>query len=511
MRTLKQRTLKAAVAAVAILASWAASPAQSPDRIFKQALKALGEKPLKSLRSSSRRGTLLRPDNGSTGTFIQQTTRPGLYHVRFDVGGFEREYGYNGKSTWMRDSANGLSTLTGKASLDLRAEADFRNNLWLNHRKERAKAVSCGRTEVSGRTANCVSLNTNKGVNIRIHFDAVSGLPVREEFPIGELTRTLDYGDYRPVNGIQEPFSVEMRVGDAIFRILLTEVVHNSALTRAEFDFPKMSGEPLPDIPTLLRDLQSNEDRVEQMLDNYSYTQKVIRRELGKDGILRETGSETTQLSFYKGYRITRLVEKNGKPLDADDQADEDREAAKRVDEIERRIARDERRSVSQSAAGPPNGEGRRISIAEVLRASLLLNPRRERFKGRDVIVFDFEPNPAFDYKNARSFLRFFGKCAGVIWIDEKDKQVARVDSVLFDDYKVGGGFLANLRKGASFTLEQERVNDEIWLPSVADVNLSVRVLLLKGINVNSVVRSYNYRRFRTEVEDAKVDGVKEQ
>lgn len=503
--------MKALILAAALLFGFHPALAQSPDRVLKQALKAIGEKPYKKLNSTVRRGTITRTDSGATGTFVQRTSRPNLLHVKFDVNGFEREYGYNGKSTWTRDSGKGLATLTGDASLDLQAEANFRSNLWTNFKKERVRAVSCGRSEIGGKSANCVSLNTTKGVTMKIHFDAATSLPLREEIPSGDMVRVLDYGDYRDVGGIKEAFAIEMRAGEALFSIRLEDVQHNQTTARADFDFPKISGKPLPDIPTLLKELQANEDRVENMLDSYSYTQKVTRRELGKDGVLREVGSETNQLSFYKGYRISRLVEKNGRPLNERDQAEEDREAAKRVEEIEKRIAKEERRAVSQSAAGPPSEESRRISIAEVLRASLLLNPRRETFKGREVIVFDFEPNPNFDYRNAKSFLKFFGKCAGVMWIDENDKQVARIDAVLFDNYKVGGGLLANLKKGASFTLEQERVNDEIWLPSIADVNLSIRVLLVKGINVNSVVRSFDYKKFKTEVEDAKVDGVKKE
>ena len=95
------------------------------------------------------------------------------------------------------------------------------------------------------------------------------------------------------------------------------------------------------------------------------------------------------------------------------------------------------------------------------------------------------------------------------MWIDEKDKQVARLEASLFDNFKIGGGFVANLKKGASFALEQERVNDEIWLPSIADVNLSVKVLLVKGINVNQIVKSYDYRKFATEVKDSKVNEIK--
>jgi hypothetical protein len=261
--------------------------------------------------------------------------------------------------------------------------------------------------------------------------------------------------------------------------------------------------------PRLLMELQKNEDKIDEILEDYSYTQKSIKRELGKDGVLRETESETFQLSFYKGNRIRRLIEKNGKPLSEKEQTDEDKNVQKRVAEIEREIAKKEARTVSQSANGTPDENNQRISTAEVLRASRLVNPRRERFRGRDVVVFDFEPNPAFDFRRAKSFLKFFGKTAGVMWIDEQDKQVARLEAFLFDDFKIGGGFLANLKKGASFALEQERVNDEIWLPSVADINLSVKVLLVKGINVNQILKSYNYRKFKTEVKDSKVDEIK--
>jgi hypothetical protein len=281
------------------------------------------------------------------------------------------------------------------------------------------------------------------------------------------------------------------------------------SISAAAFDFPNLSSESLPNIPQLLQSLQTKTDEIEDVLDTYSFNQKIISRELGKDGVLRETGSQIRQLSFYKGFRIGRLIEKNGKPLSEKEQKNEDEEVQKRVAEIEKRIAKKEARAAAQSSNAEPDEENRRVSIAELLRASLLKNPRRERFRGRDVVVFDFEPNPNFDYKNAKSFLKFFGKTAGVMWIDAEDRQVARIEAVLADSFNIGGGVLAKLRKGASFTLEQERVGDEIWLPSLADINLSVRVLLVKGIDLNQVVKSYDYRKFNTEVKDAKVDEVK--
>ncbi len=484
--------------------------AQSPGKILNRASKALGgEKTLLKIVSWQKKGSITRARDGVSGTFQMQAAQPNFYNESYDLNGFEKVVGYNGKSGWVRDSRDGLRTLTGKASNHFKAEAAFRNLRWLNYRKEKSKITFGGQTDVNGRSANIVNLTTIRGVLIKLYFDAENAFLLREEISAGDLIKVFEYSDYRPVRGVQEPFAIKTKIGEEIYEIKLDQIEHSRQIADSNFDFPKISGEPLPDIPALLRELQANEDKVEDILENYSYTQKNITRAVGKDGVLRETESETSQLSFYKGNRINRLIEKNGKPLSAEEQADEDKKTQKRVAEIEKEIAKKEAQAVKQAANGTPEEENRRISTAEVLRASRLVNPRRERFRGRDVIVFDFEPNPAFDFKNAKSFLKFFGKVGGAMWIDAQDKQVARIEAVLFDNFKVGGGLLASLKKGASFTLEQERVNDEIWLPSSADINLSVKVLLVKGINVNQTIKSYSYRKFKTEVKDSKVDEIK--
>lgn len=474
---------------------------QSPSKILQNAEKALGgKKALQSASAWKAVGTISDPATGKSGKFVIQAAIPNMFHIAYDLDGFEYESGYNGRSGWIRDSRDGLRTLTDQASFDLQAEASYRSSLWLDYKQQRAKISPVAGSPINGVAANSISLTSPKGTGFRIYFDKTTGLPLRDEI-VGEVARAFTYSDFRLVGKVKRPHQMDMTIGGATYKIAIDRYEAKPVLARADFDFPKIAGEPLPDIKGLLQELQANEDNVENMLDTYSYVQKSIRRELGKDGVLREAGSETFQLSFYKGNRIRRLIEKNGKPLSEKDQIDEDREVGNRVEGIEKNIAKAEKKGDS----GPPSENGQRVSIAEVLRASRLINPRRERFRGRDVIVFDFEPNPNFDYRNAKSMLKFFGKTAGVMWIDEKDKQVARLEAYLADSFNVGGGLLAKLRKGATFTLDQERVNDEIWLPSSADINLSVRVLLLKGVNVNQVVKSYDYRKFATEVKDAAV------
>ena len=89
--------------------------------------------------------------------------------------------------------------------------------------------------------------------------------------------------------------------------------------------------------------------------------------------------------------------------------------------------------------------------------------------------------------------------------VDAKTKQVVRLDAVLTQS---AGNFLAAARKGASFSLENDLINNEIWLPSQADVNLSIRILFA-GININNIIKYGDYKRFDTEVKDGKVDDVK--
>ncbi len=486
-----------------------AAYAQSPSKILKQAEKALGgSKLLKSVRSVSKTGRVTRFSDRVEGFYSSQTAQPNLFNESLELGGFEIESGYNGRSGWARNSRDGLQTLNGDAGLALQAKAAYRNALWLNYKNERSRIISGGQASVDGKNANIVILKTIKGVTMRLFFDAMTGLPVRDEITIGDVTETRDHSDYRDVAGTKQSYFEKVTIGDQAYEIRFGEIKLNAQIARSEFDFPNVSGKPLPDIPTLLAELQANEDKVEAILDTYSFNQKIIKRELGKDGVLREKESETYQLSFYKGNRIKRLIEKNGRPLSAKDQAEADKDAAEQAEKLEKEAKKEESKIGKQSSSGAPSNDSRRISIAEVLRASKLTNPRRERFRARDVIVFDFEPNPDFDLSNAKSMLKFFGKTAGVMWIDESDKQVVRLDAVLFESFKVGGGFVAKLKKGASFTLEQERVGDEIWLPAQADINLSVRLFLVKGIDLNQVIKSYDYHKFETEVKDAEVKDV---
>jgi hypothetical protein len=131
------------------------------------------------------------------------------------------------------------------------------------------------------------------------------------------------------------------------------------------------------------------------------------------------------------------------------------------------------------------------------LRACQFVNPRRERFRGQDVLVFDFEPNP--DFKPHKLPEKVVHELAGVVWVDEKAHDVARLEAYFVGDFKFAGGLVANLQKGTNFAFEQAFVNNEVWLPTYAEAHIGARFLLVKGIKFNEVTRYSDYKRFNVD------------
>jgi len=96
--------------------------------------------------------------------------------------------------------------------------------------------------------------------------------------------------------------------------------------------------------------------------------------------------------------------------------------------------------------------------------------------------VFDFRPRPGFKPSNRQEDL--ISKLVGVAWIDPADKQVMRLEGRLAEGFKMAGGLLVNLRPGAAFVMEQTRMVEGVWLPRMAQINLSVKVLLFGAATI---------------------------
>ena len=131
-----------------------------------------------------------------------------------------------------------------------------------------------------------------------------------------------------------------------------------------------------------------------------------------------------------------------------------------------------------------------------------VLNPRRVLFRGRSTIVFDFAGR--HDAKTHGFAEDASKKIAGTLWVDEHDRQVARMEARFIDNFHLAGGLLANVQKGSSFYFDQAQVNGEIWFPTGAEGHVAARVLLVKGVRQHIVEHDSDYERFSVKDEPSK-------
>jgi len=468
------------------------SLAQSADRILKQSIKAMaggsGERALRRVTAWQATGTVTRSRDGATGSFQMAAMRPNLYVFNLEIGGFETSAGFTGKSGWRRDSRDGLRTLTGRASDDLLAEAWLRNHRWLDYKKERARLVYASAESVNGKAAHALKFIDTRGAQIKLYFDATSGMLLKEELPADGRAKTIEYSEYRAVDGLMEPFSMTLFDGEERHEIKLEQIKHNPPLDRAIFDFPRVSNEPAPDLNSLFARLRENQTALDELREKYCYTETVTQLQLDKQGEVKEKDSETYEFSYFRQRRIRRLVSKNGKSLTPDEQAKEDRRIEKLIRDLD-----------AGKAISIPYNQ-RRLRISDLLRVSRFTNPRRERFRQRDVIVTDFEPNPNFRPENLDD--TFVHSLAGSMWIDTADLQVARVEFQLIDAFRVSGGAFFMMKPGSRFVTEQDRFNDEIWLPTYTEVTISARAMVFANFGVIQKVTYGDYRRFDVNSEE---------
>ena len=129
--------------------------------------------------------------------------------------------------------------------------------------------------------------------------------------------------------------------------------------------------------------------------------------------------------------------------------------------------------------------------------SSKFTSPRRGEFRQHAVVVFDFAPNP--DYKPQNKTEDLLHKLVGTLWVDDEARQVVRLEAHLSDTFKLGGGLLASVRKGASLVIEQARTNEEVWLPSYVEAHFSARVLLFANPHGDYTSRFSDYKKFRVE------------
>jgi hypothetical protein len=488
-------------ASLALIAAFCATTAraQDPEKIIDQYIKAQGgAKNLGKAQTISIEGTLTNPADGKTGTYTFDTKLPNRYYSELVIGDQNVIEAYNGKSAWHRGTSGEITTLVGVDGTQLESAGQYYNSHLVNAKKNKLGVAFIGHAQVRGKDALQIEVTTPAGLKREVFFDSQTHLIVKEAAAIGGIDQEIFYDDYRPSGSLKLPYKIELHRGSDVYQIAVTRASVNSTVGERVFDFPKKEQVQLPDLKALFKEVDDNQKAIDKIKENYAGTRDEEETEYDKTGKVSKHEQKEYSFFYLDGDEISTLTKKDGAPLIEDEQKKENEKTQKAIEEFQKNKAKkDAKEEKAKEEGKDKKDDDDDVGIEVFIRACQFVNPRRERFRGQDVLVFDFEPNPEFKpHKLAEKVVH---ELAGVIWVDEKAHDVARLEAYFVGDFRFAGGLVANLQKGTSFTFEQAYINNEVWLPTYEEAHVGVRVLLVKGIKVNAITRYSDYKKFNVE------------
>lgn len=246
------------------------------------------------------------------------------------------------------------------------------------------------------------------------------------------------------------------------------------------------SAAPLPDVPTLLQQVLDHQRQTESVQENYTFRELDVTQTLNKDGSVKKTESETYEIFYVRSHEVRRQIQKDGRDLDANQQQKEQERVTKYIEKAQK-----------TPPGQAPNGEIV-LSVSHILAVVKFSSPRRELLDNRPTITFDFTGDP---HAKAHGVAEEGAKrMSGTVWIDEKDRQVRRLVARLDDNLHVGFG-LFSVGKGSNLVFDQKLINNELWLPTSADVIASGRAFAFVGFRANVHVTDSDYKKFHAEAQ----------
>jgi len=277
----------------------------------------------------------------------------------------------------------------------------------------------------------------------------------------------------------------------------------NETATTGTVSTPAPADKPLPNIATLMHDVETNERKSETVQKDYIFHSVETEQERDKHGNTKKTTITESDHFWLKGVPVRKIVKKDGKALTPDELAKEDQ----RIDKEVAKASEKREKGDAQGKETDPRGNDE-ITVSRLLELGSFTNPRRVQLNGRDTIAVDYAGDPKAKTRNrAEDVIR---DMAGTAWVDEQDRVLTRVEGHFVNTFKIGAGLVADIQKDTRFSMQQTKVNDEVWLPAILAGEGSARAFLFFNFNGSIRAVQSDYRKFRTSSTilpgDAKVE-----
>jgi hypothetical protein len=239
-------------------------------------------------------------------------------------------------------------------------------------------------------------------------------------------------------------------------------------------------------LQSLISRIIENQHRNDRALEEFERVERVISR---KDSPTSPIVTDRTNRIIPSGTGITRFeIALNGAPIS--------KEAYRRnlqiaIDALELALHPSERERQDLAKF-----EKRRRDRADIVDTAM--KAFRFSWAGRETlgsqtfakILLDPDPN----FKPATRLAAVFEHVNVVMWVDESQAQVARIEADITSEITFGGGIFGKVNRGGHFVMEQSEIEPGIWLPKVSVYDLDGRKFLF-GFGLHEKTEITQYRR----------------
>jgi hypothetical protein len=234
-------------------------------------------------------------------------------------------------------------------------------------------------------------------------------------------------------------------------------------------------------------------------MKDYTWIARQTDRSLDPRGHVKSEKTDEWETVVLYGEPHRRMLERDGKPLSAEDQRKEQQKLDKAVAKLEHESPEQRQRRVAEYEKEREKDREFLREVPDLFDLRLLGD---EKIDGHDVWVISATPKPGYQPKHsdAKPLLKVQAK----MWIDKAEYQWVRLEAETTATISFGL-FIARLNPGAKLVFEQTRVNDEVWLPKREIVSGAGRLGLVKKLAGEQEVTWNNYRKFQV---DSKVVAV---
>ncbi|HEX3967513.1 MAG TPA: hypothetical protein VHW70_06070 [Edaphobacter sp.] len=203
---------------------------------------------------------------------------------------------------------------------------------------------------------------------------------------------------------------------------------------------------------------------------------------------VNEKGDQVRDVIESKDGTVARLILKDGKPL------------APEEDKGERERLNDMIASPATYTKHAKNSESEKTIADKLvpLMPDAMINtyapgqPQSGRNGGAPEIVLDYKPNPSWTPPNTEA--QALTGLQGRVWIDAKSRYVIRMEGTVFRGVNFGWGMLAHIYPGGKLVLDQTDAGGNRWIFTDFSMQLSVRALMVKRLDIHSSAQSSNYQ-----------------